>query len=327
VGQRRRVVIVAFDDVQVLDVTGPAEVFAMANRGGAGDRYTIEIVARTAGPLACSSGLRLVADQSFDECRGRIDTLVVAGGNGTPAAALDADLIDWIRLAARRSRRVTSVCSGAFLLAQAGLLDGKRATTHWSVTELLADLFPAVAVDPDRIYVRDGSTYTSAGVTSGMDLALALVEDDHGSAAALELARQLVLFVHRPGGQSQFSVHLEAQAAERHPIRDAQAFIADHLAADLSVGALARQADMSTRNFARCFRNELGVTPAAYVERVRVEAARRLLESSDRALAAIASDCGFGTVETLHRSFQRTVHVTPGQYRRHFMTSRQEQVS
>jgi transcriptional regulator GlxA family with amidase domain len=251
----------------------------------------------------------------------------LAGGNGTEAAALDMELIDWIRRAARRSRRVTSVCSGAFLLAQAGLLDGKRATTHWSVTDLLGDLFPDVDVDPDRIYVKDGSTYTSAGVTAGMDLALALVEEDHGAAAALEIARQLVLFVHRPGGQSQFSVQLEAQAAERHPIRDAQTFIADHLAADLSVGALAGLAHMSTRNFARCFRSELGVTPAAYVERARVEAARRLLESSDRSVAAIASECGFGTVETLHRSFRRSVHVTPGEYRRHFTTSRQEQAS
>ena len=314
----RRVVIVAFEGIQVLDVTGPAEVFAMANRGVPAPRYSVEVVARAAGPVTCSSGLRVVADRSLAECRGRIDTLVVAGGNGTEAAAGDADLIAWIRRAARCSRRVTSVCSGAFLLAQAGLLDGKRATTHWSVTDLLADLFPTVEVDPDRIYVRDGATYTSAGVTSGMDLALALIEEDHGAAVALEIARQLVLFVHRPGGQSQFSVQLETQAAERHPIRDAQTFIADHLAADLSVGALAARTGMSTRNFARCFRSELGVTPASYVERARVEAARRLLESSGRGMSAIASECGFGTVETLHRSFQRIVHVTPGQYRRHF---------
>jgi len=317
------VVVVAFEDAQVLDITGPAEVFAMANRSGS--RYAIEIVARAAGPLTTSGGIQIVADRSLAECRGAIDTLVIAGGNGTEAAALDVELVGWIRRAARRSRRVTSVCSGAFLLAQAGLLEGKRATTHWSVTDLLGDLFPAVAVDADCIYVRDGNVYTSAGVTSGMDLALALVEEDHGAALALEIARQLVLFVHRPGGQSQFSVQLEAQAAERHPIRDAQTFIADHLAGDLSVNALAACAGMSTRNFARCFRTELGVTPAVYVERARVEAARRLLESSDRGLAAIARDCGFGTVETFHRSFQRTVHVTPGQYRRHF--AREENAS
>lgn len=315
-GTRRRVVIVAFENAQILDVTGPAEVFAMANR--AAPRYAIEIVARAAGELRTSGGVRMVADRALADSRGQIDTLVVAGGKGTYDAAHDDELIDWIRAAARRSRRVTSVCSGAFLLAQAGLLDGKQATTHWSATNLLARLFPTVEVHADRIYVKDGDVYTSAGVTAGMDLALALVEEDHGAAAALEIARELVLFVRRPGGQSQFSVQLEARAADRYPIREAQAYISDHLRDDLGVAALARRVGMSTRNFARCFGGELGITPAAYVERARVEAARRLLESSTRGVAAIAADCGFGTVETFHRSFQRTLHVTPTEYRRRF---------
>jgi transcriptional regulator GlxA family with amidase domain len=312
------IVIVAYPGVQSLDVTGPLEVFAVANRYRPGS-YRTFVVAR--GPdevIRTSSGLGLVVDEPVAAVRGPIDTLVVAGGEGTAGALADAELVSWIGRAAERSRRVTSVCSGAFLLAAAGLLDGRHATTHWSACALLARLHPEVAVEGDRIYVRDGHVWTSAGVTAGMDLALALVEDDHGGPLALEVARQLVMFTQRAGGQSQFSAQLAVPRAERRPLRQALAHIADHLAADLSVPALARHAAMSPRTFARAFRAEVGTTPAAYVQAVRVEAARRLLETTTDGTAEVARACGFGTVETMHRAFRRTVHTTPAQYRRHF---------
>jgi transcriptional regulator GlxA family with amidase domain len=311
----RRVVLVGYDDMQMLDLAGPLEVFEMANRQVA-DAYVVDVVSPSGGTIRSSSGLHVGTDPL--PRRGAIDTLVIVGGTGTIDAVRDHALIRWIASAATRSRRVTSVCSGAFLLAAAGLLDGKRATTHWSECEQLAAVFPRVTVESDPIYVRDGNVWTSAGVTAGMDLALALVEDDLGADVAREVARWLVLFVQRPGGQSQFSTQLAAQQPERVALRDSTAWILDHLSHDLSVPALATRAGMSTRNFARAFRDEIGQTPASYVESSRVEAARRLLESTDRTIDDIARACGFGTVETMHRTFNRTVRVTPGQYRRHF---------
>jgi transcriptional regulator GlxA family with amidase domain len=230
----------------------------------------------------------------------------------------DPDLLAWLGEAAGRSRRVTSVCSGSLILAAAGLLDGRRATSHWSTCDLLARLHPTVDVEPDRIYVRDGHVWTSAGVTAGMDLALALVEDDHGPALALDVARQLVLFTRRAGGQSQFSPQLAAVRTDNEPLRAVLRHVAEHLDDDLSVPALAARAAMSPRTFARAFRAEVGTTPAAFVQASRVEAARRLLEASALGTAEIARSCGFGTVETMHRAFRRTVHTTPGQYRRAF---------
>ncbi len=309
-------IVVGFPDVQALDVVGPLEVFAMANRHGADPAYATALVSASGRPITTSSGLSLATERVTR--RAPIDTLVVAGGTGTAAAMADARLIAWLRDAAMSARRVTSVCSGAFLLAQAGLLDGRRVTTHWSACDTLARTFPAVDVDADRIYVRDGDVWTSAGVTAGMDLALALVEQDHGGDLALAVARQLVLFAHRPGGQSQFSAQLAVRRAEREPLREALAFVAEHPEADLSVPALARRAAMSVRTFARAFRQEVGTTPAAFVQRSRVEAARRLLETTDRKGHDVARACGFGTVETMHRAFQRTVRTTPGQYRRLF---------
>jgi transcriptional regulator GlxA family with amidase domain len=264
------------------------------------------------------SGLTLVPDGDLASVHGPIDTLVVAGGIGTVEALADHRLITWLADAAGRSRRVTSVCSGAFLLAEAGLLDGRRATTHWSVCHTLAELYPAVTVETDPIYVRDGDVWTSAGVTAGMDLALALVEDDHGRDAALAIARRFVLFLRRPGNQAQFSAQLEAQTAERDVLQDIQAHIADHPGTDLAVHALAARAGMSVRNFSRSFRAEVGTTPARYVERVRVEAARRLLEETDTGVDAVAATCGFGTAETMRRAFLRALHVPPAEYRRRF---------
>ena len=305
--------IVAFPDVQALDVTGPLEVFSLANRL-AGPRpapYATAVVAPGGGAVTTSSGLALLA-APLPPPGAALDTLVVAGGTGTRAAMADTRLIGWIGRAARSARRVASVCSGAFLLGRAGLLDGRRATTHWALCGALRRRFPAVQVEEDPIFVRDGDVFTSAGITAGIDLALELVEDDLGRAAALEVARWLVMFLRRPGGQSQFSVQLSAQLAERPGLRELQAWIADHLAADLSVPALARRAHMSPRNFARAFRREVGATPAAYVEAQRVEGARRLLETTARALDEVAAGAGFGRVETMHRAFQ---------YRRHFRTA------
>ena len=305
------VVIVVHDRVQSLDVSGPAEVFAAAG-------HHVRVVSPDGGPVRSEAGLTLVPDGDLTSVRGPIDTLVVAGGPGTLEAVVDRALIDWLRLAGPRCRRITSVCSGAFLLAEAGLLDGRRATTHWSVCDVLARHYPAVTVEPDAIFVRDGEVWTSAGVTAGMDLALALVEQDHGRDTALAIARRFVLFLRRPGTQAQFSAQLAAQVAERDALQDVQAHIADHPGADLSVEALAGRAGMSVRNFARSFRAEVGITPARYVEAVRIEAARRRLEETDDGVEAIAAGCGFGTAETMRRAFLRTLRVPPAEYRRRF---------
>jgi transcriptional regulator GlxA family with amidase domain len=276
----RRVAVVAFPDVQILDVTGPLEVFARTTRwlrdhGRRGDdAYRVELLAGAPGPLVTSSGVRLVADRALAPVRGGI--------------------------------------------AAAGLLDGRRVTTHWRACEQLARRFPSLRVDPEPIFVRDGAVYTSAGVTAGMDLALALVEEDEGREVALHVARELVLFLRRPGGQSQFSAQLAVQLADREPLRELQAWIADHLGADCSVEALAARVAMSPRNFARVFAHEVGVTPARFVERVRVEAARRRLEESAHGVERIAAHCGFGSSESMRRAFLRTLRVPPTAYRSRF---------
>ena len=313
----RRVVIVAFPKVQTLDVHGPAEVFSTATQLSDKDGYSVEVVATRPGPLPTSS-VALYPDRTIDQCKGPIDTLVVAGGRGVQTAVHDEQLVAWIRSAARRSRRVTSVCTGAFLLAQAGLLEGRKATTHWASCGVLANRHPNVEVESDPIFVRDGNVITSAGVTAGMDLALALVEEDFGRELALEVARWLVVFVKRPGGQAQFSSQLAAQIADREPLRELQEWLPDNLDEDLSVPALARRAHMSERNFARAFRQETGMTPAAYVELARVESARISLETGDLPVDAIARQSGFGTVETMRRAFRRRVGVSPNSYRGRF---------
>jgi transcriptional regulator GlxA family with amidase domain len=312
----RRVVIVAFDGVQPLDVVGPAEVFSTAARLRP-PGYQIEVVAPTLEPLRASS-VSVVPDRSIGSCRGRIDTLICAGGAGVREAAADEGLIRWLKAAAGRSRRLASVCTGAFLLARAGLLDRRRATTHWSACAALARSHPEIEVEPDPIFVEDGGVYTSAGVTAGMDLALALVDEDLRREVALEVARWLVLFLRRPGDQAQFSAQLAAQSAQRRPLRELQGWIPDNLDADLSVPALARRVAMSERNFARAFRREVGMTPAAYVETARVESARIALESGGEAIELLARRTGFGTVETMRRAFRRRLGVSPGDYRNRF---------
>lgn len=320
----RRVVVLAFAGAQAIDVVGPIEVFSAADRLAGGDRYTVELVSGRAEPIATSSGVRVLPDRAIAGVRGSIDTLIVAGGEGVRAALADPRLVGWVARAATRARRVCSVCTGAFLLAEAGLLEGRRATTHWSACDELARRYPKVRVEPDPIFVRDGDIATSAGVSAGIDLALALVEEDLDPTLAREVARWLVLFLKRPGGQAQFSGALAGPAAVRHStLRTLQEWIPGHLDEDLSVLALAERAAMSPRNFARVFRRELATTPADYVERLRVEQARSRLESSDTPIELVAAECGFGTVETLRRAFQRRVGASPSQYRERFRSVRE----
>ena len=323
----RDVAIVVFPGVQSLDVTGPLEVFAGADRlararSPAKRGYEIGIYSRDGAPLRTSSGLQILPHGALRDAPARIDTLIVAGGPGTRAGVADAALIEWVASAASTARRTAAVCTGAFLLARAGLLDRRRATTHWSAAAELARLHPRVEVDPEPIYVRQGRIWTSAGVTAGMDLALALVEQDLDRDAALTIARHLVLFLQRPGNQSQFSATLAAQQPQREPLRDVQRQVLEDVAASHSVEEMAARAHMSSRHFARAFRAETGLTPARYVERVRLEAARRRLEDTTEAIGAVAVACGFGTAETMRRAFLRTLEVGPAEYRRRFQPIR-----
>jgi transcriptional regulator GlxA family with amidase domain len=311
----RSVLICLFDGVQSLDVTGPLEVFAGANQYSGSTTYEIRTASLGGGSIRTSSKLLVGADADLRTLRAP-HTLLVPGGEGTRAP--DPELVDWVRSTGRSARRVVSVCSGAFVLAEAGLLDGRRATTHWAACETLARRFPLVEVDPEPIFVRDGKFVTSAGVTAGIDLALALVEDDLGRDVALSIARNLVMFLRRPGNQTQFSEQLSAQLAHREPIRDVQRWVADNPAADLSVNALATRANLSPRQFARAFTTEVGVTPGKYVDRLRLETARRLLEDTGDGVAEIAGKCGYGTPESMRRAFLLAVGVGPAEYRRRF---------
>jgi transcriptional regulator GlxA family with amidase domain len=313
----RHVAIVTFRSAQVLDVTGPLEVFSSASRQLPHAGYRTEVVSCPGGPVLASSGLEF-ATGSLAGVRGPVDTLVVAGGRDMEQACADDDLLHHVRRLAADARRVTSVCSGAFVLAAAGLLDGHRATTHWAECSGLAAGYPRIEVEHDAIYVRDGRLWTSAGVTAGIDLALALVADDHGRPAAAAVARQLVVYLRRSGGQAQFSAVLAAQSADSEPLRDLLAWLPDHLADDLSVPALADRANLSERQFRRVFTAEVGRTPADHVEAVRLEAACRLLETTDRSVGQVARACGFGTPETMNRTFRRRLGTTPGDHRRHF---------
>ena len=319
----RRIGIVVYPDIQILDMAGPQAVFEAASRmlhqnGVAARAYETISLGPGTPAVRSTAGVAFLVDRAYAEFDEPLDTLLVAGGQGSRATRHDTALIEWLKRMAPRVRRLGSVCTGALVLAATGLLDGKRATTHWAACALLARDHPAVKVDADAIWVRDGNIYSSAGVTAGMDLALALVEEDWGRALALEVARYLVMFVKRPGGQSQFSAHLAAQAAESPPIRALQAWILDHLADDLSVPALAARAAMSPRNFARVFLRESGSTPGDFVENARLEAARRLLEESTHPIEIVARRAGFGNAERLRRACQRRLGVSPQDYRDRF---------
>jgi transcriptional regulator GlxA family with amidase domain len=315
----RKIVMLAFEGAQVLDITGPLQMFAAANVGLRREAYRIVIAARKGGPFATSSGMKLVANAAYTTAglmRG-IHTLLVSGGEGTDAVLQDATLLKAIRSGAKAARRVASVCSGALLLAEAGVLAGKRATTHWARVGQLAG-YDGVAVESDAIYVRDGDIWTSAGVTAGMDLALAMIRDDHGDQLALAIARQHVMFLIRPGGQSQFSTHLKPDAYPAGRLAGVLRWIPEHVGEALDVSALADTAKMSERTFARAFVRETGETPARYVERARLEAARRLLTGSALPIAIVASRAGFGSEERMRRAFQRQLKVSPGAFRARF---------
>lgn len=314
---RRSVEILAFPQVQILDVAGPLQVFATANeRLGRDPPYSLKVVAPVGSPIAASAGLHLVPEP-LPEVEAPLDTLLVAGGPGVTAACSDPALVAWVGARAGRARRVASVCTGAFLLAATGLLDGRRAATHWAHCDRLAALHPGIRVEPDPIFVRDGPVWTSAGITAGIDLALALVEEDLGREAALAIARHLVMFLKRPGGQAQFSAALSLQAGEDRfaALHD---WIGRNLAADLSLPTLAAQAGLSERSLSRRYREATGVTPAKGVERLRLEAARRALSESHMPVKRIARECGFGSEETMRRAFLRHIASTPQDYRARF---------
>jgi transcriptional regulator GlxA family with amidase domain len=317
----RTVLMVLFDQVQSLDVTGPLEVFTGANawRASRGEElaYVISTASLGGRPVRTSSGLRIVPDGDLSELtEARPSLLIVPGGEGSRRPA--PELVSWLRMHASQAERLVSVCTGAFLLAEAGLLAGRRVTTHWAYCGALAARYPDVSVEPDPIFVRDGHLATSAGVTAGIDLALALAEDDLGREAALDIARHLVVFLRRPGNQAQFSTQLASQLASREPLRDVQRWIAEHPAADLSVETLASQASLSPRQFARAFAAEVGMPPGRYVDQVRLEAARRRLEDTADGVEQTARSCGYGTPEAMRRAFVRALGVSPGEYRRRF---------
>ena len=321
----RRIVFVAAPGTEILDLVGPLQVFARASEiycrenPGTPPIYAVEVVSISSQrSLVTNCGVRLTAHKTFRQLRGRIDTLLVAGGSAIEQNQINPSAVRWLKKLAGRTRRIGSVCTGAMLLARAGLLDGRRATTHWNWCHTLIKRAPRTEVDPDPIFVRDENVYTSAGVTAGMDLALALVEEDHGSRLALQVARNLVLYLRRPGGQSQFSAALSLQLSDRKPLRELEAWVLDHLHQPLTVPVLAQRVAMSPRNFARVFSREMKTTPAKLVERLRVEAARRRLEESANSMETIAAECGFGNVNSMRNVFQRTLKIAPGQYRRHF---------
>ncbi|MEU6227569.1 GlxA family transcriptional regulator [Streptomyces sp. NPDC047042] len=315
------VLVVLFDGVQPLDLAGPVDVFTAAARF-TGSESTPPYVVRTASlggeTVRAAGGLRLVPDLDLADVEDP-ELLLVPGGPGV--GDVDSRLVAWLRERAPRVKRVVSVCTGAYLLAEAGLLDGRRATTHWASCDYLASRYPRIRIDPVPIFVRDGPISTSAGVTAGIDLAIALVEEDFGRAVAHEIARLLVLYVRRPGNQAQFSVQLSAQIARSDPLREVQYWAAANLAADLSVPALAERAGLSPRQFARVFAEQVGTTPGRYVDLIRLEAAQRMLTDTGDGVVRIARQCGYGTSEAMRLAFVRELDVSPTEYRRTFTKS------
>lgn len=317
--EAKTVVIVVPDNAQSLDVSGPFDVFLEANRQ-APERanYHIRTLSAERERTVRAGGISLVADGSIHDDDSKIDTLLIAGTPDYQQAYQRNDLHEWLRRRIPSTRRHGSVCTGAFFLAAAGVLDGHTATTHWQHAAELAERFPDVNVVPDQIYVEDGPLWTSAGVTAGIDLALKLIEDDHGRDLALMVAKRLVVFLKRPGGQSQFSVHLAAQIATEGRIQSVQHWILDHLSLDLTLNSLASRTAMSVRNFSRVFQQETGATPADFVEMARVDSARRLLEDTEMPLQRVASSCGFANPDTMRKAFLRRIGTGPSEYRERF---------
>ena len=310
------VAIFALPGVQLLDVSGPLDVFAQANVEARREFYALRIVARESGPIRSSSGARLLADWVAPDVDERIDTLLVAGAPNAGQVTLSANIVAWLRSAALRSRRYGSICTGAFFLASTGLLDGRHLTTHWAVAEALAEAHPSLTIDEDALYVRDGKLRTAAGVTAGLDLALALVEEDLGREVARRVAAQLVMFFKRPGGQLQFSQKGEARPVGRSVLQEVQRWVAANPELEHNVADLAKHAGISPRHFARLFHAEVGITPAAWVEAARMSAARKLLETGHDTPKQVAAKCGYANVDTLRRTFSKHVGVTPAEYRK-----------
>ncbi|MER6437024.1 GlxA family transcriptional regulator [Streptomyces sp. NPDC001185] len=321
-GTRHTVAVLAFDGVQLLDVAGPAEVFTTANEDGAD--YDVRIVSETGGDIRTSSGVRLSADTAAAELPGRLGTLVVPGRPDWRRAVGDRPLMDLVTTLSARASRTASVCAGAFLLAEAGILDGRRAATHWRLAAELAARYPRVRVETDPVFVQDGAVLTSAGVTTGIDLALALVEADHGADLARAVAQQLVVFMARPAGQSQFSARMTPRRSGHPTLRGVMDAIAADPAEAHHMDALALQAGVSTRHLSRLFRTEVGMTPGRYVELVRVEAAQALLTSGDDSVDAVAERSGFGSAESMRRSFQHLLGVAPTVYRARFRSTAEQ---
>ena len=313
------VAIAIFPGVQALDVAGPVDVFAEANHFiDDKDRYEVTLLAADSAPLRASNGITFIADETFDLKRTTFDLALIAGGPALPDHAPDPRLTDWLANVASQCKRYGSICTGAFALGHAGLLDDRNVTTHWQHAQQLATQFPKARVDFDRIYLRDDRLVTSAGVTAGIDLALALVTEDQGPQPALKVAKRLVVFSQRQGGQSQFSPYLTAPADETSPVAKVQAHVMANIRNNFTVKQLADVAGMSARNFARIFVQETNVTPHEFVERARMDAARKLLESSDAALKTVAYDCGFGTADRMRIVFTKRIGATPKQYRERF---------
>lgn len=305
-----------------LEIAGPRDVFDEAARQAPGRvAYETRLIAEGPEPIPCASGLRVLPDRIIAEADEPVDTLMVVGPREIPTDPPPPATIAWLKQHASSARRFGSICTGAFLLGAAGLLDGRRVTTHWAHASQLAAEFPSAIVEPDRIFVRDGPLFTSAGVTAGMDLALALVEEDCGRTVALAVARQLVMFLKRPRGQSQFSVHLAMQMGRRPQVQQVQEWILENPRADLAVEILARRVAMSARNFSRVFQRDAGTTPADFVEAARVDFARRELEDTDLQIQRIAADCGFSGSAALRRAFLRQIGVTPLDYRARFRST------
>jgi transcriptional regulator GlxA family with amidase domain len=320
----RAVVIVGYPQCQALDITGPYEVFKSKSLESADDAcgspYHVVLASPLGGEIVTMSGLVFAGAVALQDLEGSADTVLVAGGGAKAIAEALAgtDLVPWLVEMAGSVRRIGGICTGAFLLAEAGLLNGRRATTHWESCDRLARTYPAIKVEPDAIFVSDPPFYTSAGVSAAIDLSLALIEADQGQPAALAVARELVLFLRRPGGQSQFSAGLNAQAEASNRLRDLIMWMVEHPEADFSVPALADRANMSDRHFARVFRKETGGTPARFADAVRIDRAKALLEAADWTLSRVAERSGFGSVDALHRSMRRQLGITPQQYRQRF---------
>jgi transcriptional regulator GlxA family with amidase domain len=323
----RKIGIFIYPGFEIVDLSGPLDAFYYADRtldltGRSGEPgYEILVIAREAGPVRAKCGLEVLAPHRCCDVLSGLDTLVVSGGECAPELAGDAWVLDWIRAMSGRVRRLASICTGAFLLAAAGLLDNRRVTTHWMYSEQLAATYPSLRVEPNRIFVRDGGVYTSGGITAGIDLALALIEEDLGRESPRMVAGLMVVFLRRPGGQAQYSPFLDADTSACRDIAELKSWILGNSSENLSVERLADKVGMSPRNFARRFHAETGTTPGRFVERARVEAARCRLEQTSQSLQAIAAVCGFVSVERMRRAFQRHLDVGPHDYRDRFQSS------